>query len=498
MNNPEDANMAIGYSADIRSSSHGPLIERTIKALIDGKWHGALPETPDVRLSLKNSGDGFHHKIGTQAASAFPARPNRYHLYVSYACPWAHRTIIYRKLKALKNVVSMSVLHPRWAGPGGWYFADDQRSTIDHCGGRRYLYEVYQAAQRDYTGRVTVPVLWDRKKETIVNNQSGEIIRILNTAFDSWGDTSVDFYPADLRSEIDALNAWLIPSICAAVYKVGFASNQAIYDQAIVSLFEALDEVEKRLSRQPCLLGRRITESDWHLFATLCRFDAVYFGAMKCNLRRLIDYPALCDYTRRIYQLPGVADTVRFDHIKQHYYDAIGEIDPTIVPHGPQSDYRNTRGPGVDAEGTGSDRHETSPDLFLKEVHSLHEYLEHWMKGEVSDQKRGPLRLENALADDFLVIHPGGNREGKSDVIRNFARAYGEKSADYALQIKDPSVRMLADGVALVTYTESHRGEPGRTRLSSALLRQRPDRESLQWLFLQETYASGSGTDRHG
>ena len=482
--------MAIEIFPDARHTGHQPRHKRTIKLLIDGNWHGDLEERPEIRQLLANTRGGFRDHVTADESSAFPAEANRYHLYVSYACPWAHRTIIYRKLKRLENVISMSVLHPRWAGPGGWRFVDTPPGTIDHVNRRRYLYEVYQAAKPDYTGRVTVPVLWDRQRQTIVNNQSGEIIRMLNSAFDAWGDASVDFYPADLRSQIDELNAWLIPNICAAVYRVGFADSQDAYDSAIVSLFESLDDVEQRLSRQPYLLGERPTESDWHLFATLCRFDAAYFGALKCNLRRLVDYPALSDYTRRMQNIPGVAETVRFDQIKRHYYDAIGEVDPTIVPLGPAIDYSHRNLANAAVDGVGQSAPPGSADPFVTEVLELHEYLENWLKGEVPDRERGPERLAAALAEDFFVIHPTGTRERKADVVRNFASAYGEKSADYALEISDVSVRVLGDGMCLATYRESHRDDPGRTRLSSALLRRRSDRKSIEWLFLQETFVS--------
>jgi putative glutathione S-transferase len=233
----------------------------------------------------------------------------------------------------------MSVLHPRWAA-NGWEFGDTPMSTVDRVAGRHYLYEVYQAAKPDFTGKVTVPVLWDKKTATIVNNESGEIIRMLNSAFDAWGDASIDFYPDDLPDEISSMNAFVLDKVCNGVYKAGFATTQSAYDRAVQELFEALDALEELLSQQLYLLGERITESDWHLFCTLCRFDAVYYGALKCNLKRLIDYPALSAYTHRIYNLPFVAETVKMDHIKQHYYDDLKAGNPTIVPVGPAIDFR--------------------------------------------------------------------------------------------------------------------------------------------------------------
>lgn len=317
---------------------------RRIKALMDGTWHGSLVETPEVRETLSRAaGQRFRGRVSATGDGEFPAEAGRYHLYVSYACPWAHRAILYRRLKRLDDVISMSVLHPRWAGPDGWRFVDGPLSTVDHAGGRGFLHEVYRAARPDYTGRVTVPVLWDKRTSTIVNNESAEIIRMLNSAFDRWGDPAVDFYPQELRTEIESVNAWILPSVCRGVYAAGFATTQAAYDTAVRQLFESLDRLERRLEGQPYLCGSVATESDWHLFATLCRFDAAYVGALKCNLRRLIDFPALSAYTRRLHEWPGVAETVRIDHVTQHYYDAIDEIDRTIVPVGPDVDYRTHR-----------------------------------------------------------------------------------------------------------------------------------------------------------
>jgi putative glutathione S-transferase len=312
-----------------------------IKALVRGVWHPSIEDTPALQAEFANHSERFRRWVTGDASSGYPAEAGRSRLYVSYACPWAHRTNLYRKLKGLEDVVALSVLHPRRGGPEGWSFGDTELSTIDHAGNRRHLHEIYRAAAPDYSGRVSVPVLWDEATSTIVSNESADIIRMLNTAFDGvGGDPAVDFYPEELREDIDRLNAILLPKVCSGVYRAGFARTQAAHDQAVGDLFATLNMLERRLADgRHFLLGERITECDWHLFATLCRFDVAYHGALKCNLRRLIDYPALSAYTRRLHETPGVAETVRFDHIKRHYYDAIGDINPTIVPRGPAVDY---------------------------------------------------------------------------------------------------------------------------------------------------------------
>ncbi|MEI2578547.1 glutathione S-transferase family protein [Scytonema sp. PRP1] len=330
-------NNALTSSNDKQQKSFG-----LIKTLINGVWYNDISDTPELlHMRQQEKQHWFRNWVTADGSSGFLAQAGRYHLYVSYACPWAHRTILYRQLKGLQNVISMSVVHPRWAGANGWEFGDTPISTVDHVANRRYLYEVYQAAKPDFTGKVTVPVLWDKKTKTIVNNESGEIIRMLNSAFDAWGDASVNFYPDNLRSEIETMNAFVLDKVCNGVYKAGFASTQEAYDKAVQELFQALDTLLERLSQQLYLLGDRITESDLHLFCTLCRFDAVYYGALKCNLKRLIDYPALSAYTQRIYNLPSVAATVKMDHIKQHYYDDLKAGNPAIVPVGPAIDFRN-------------------------------------------------------------------------------------------------------------------------------------------------------------
>lgn len=318
-----------------------------VRGLIDGRWHPALAPGDPRTERLRNRPSRYRDWItpdgspGPAGQRAYPAEPGRYHLYVSRACPWAHRTILYRRLKGLEDTVSMSVLHPRMAGEHSWTFDDDSPfSTRDHLYGSDHLHQVYTRGDPSATTIVTVPMLWDRERETIVNRESGDIIRMLEGSFDAWGDPSVHFRPADFTDDIERMNAFVLRRICAAVYRVGFASDQAAYDREVGDLFRALEALEIRLSRQPWLLGDRITESDWHLFCTLVRFDIAYHGALRCNLRRLIDLPALTEYTRRLYEQPGVAGTVDFEAIRLHYFDDHAEIDRRIVPAGPAEDFR--------------------------------------------------------------------------------------------------------------------------------------------------------------
>ena len=269
----------------------------------------------------------------------FKAVPGRYHLYVSLACPWAHRTLIFRVLKKLEDIISVSVVH-HFMGENGWTFKAEDGATGDTLYGLEYLHQIYAKANPAYSGRVSVPVLWDKKQETIVNNESSEIIRMLNCAFDQWSDSSLDFYPPALRAEIDKINALVYPAINNGVYRAGFATTQAAYEEAFNELFSALDTIEERLSKQRYLVGERITEADWRLFTTLVRFDPVYVGHFKCNLRRIADYPNLSNYLRDLYQVPGVSGTVNLHHIKAHYYGSHKSINPTgIVPVGPELDY---------------------------------------------------------------------------------------------------------------------------------------------------------------
>lgn len=314
--------------------------------LVDGVWQDRWYDTKSTGGRFKRQDSRFRNWItadgdaGPSGEGGFAAEPGRYHLYVSLACPWAHRTLIFRKLKGLEDTISVDVVHHAM-GEFGWVFDPEVTdATPDTVNGKQRLYEVYLAAKPDYTGRVTVPVLWDKNRQTIVNNESSEIIRMLNSAFDGLGAEDADFYPEDLRADIDEINAEVYPNVNNGVYKAGFATSQEAYEEAVLALFKTLDALEERLSRQRYLAGDRLTEADWRLFTTLVRFDAVYVAHFKCNLRRIDDYPNLSNYLRDLYQVPGVADTVNFTHIKHHYFGSHGTINPTgVVPVGPELDY---------------------------------------------------------------------------------------------------------------------------------------------------------------
>ena len=281
---------------------------------------------------------------GPGGEAGFAAEPGRYHLYVSYACPWAHRTLIFRALKGLEDVISVSVVHPLMPAES-WLFGEYPGATEDHVNKASYLYENYIKADPGFNGLVTVPVLWDKKQQTIVNNESSEIIRMLNSAFDAFGNADVDLYPEALREEIDEINDPVYNNINNGVYRAGFAQTQEAYDRAFDRLFNTMDELEEKLSRQRYLVGNQITEADWRLFTTLVRFDAVYYNHFKTNKKRLIEYPNLWAYTRELYQVPGVAETVNMDHIKYHYFASHRSINPTgIVPKGPQIDFMQAHG----------------------------------------------------------------------------------------------------------------------------------------------------------
>ncbi|WP_126454987.1 glutathione S-transferase family protein [Sulfuriflexus mobilis] len=276
---------------------------------------------------------------GPSGEGGFRAEPGRYHLYISHACPWAHRTLIFRALKKLEEIISISVVHP-YMGKQGWTFAEYPGATADSENGFDYLHEVYALAEPDYSGIVTVPVLWDKQRKTIVNNESSEIIRMLNSAFDEWADTRVDLYPDELRDDIDTINAFIYDNINNGVYRTGFSTTQDSYEKNLERLFNALDKIEYHLKHQRYLVGEHITEADWRLFTTLLRFDPVYVGHFKCNLRRIMDYPNLSNYLRDLYQHPGIASTTNMEHIKVHYYTSHDSINPTgIVPKGPVLDY---------------------------------------------------------------------------------------------------------------------------------------------------------------
>ncbi|HEV2501574.1 MAG TPA: glutathione S-transferase family protein [Mesorhizobium sp.] len=313
--------------------------------LVDGKWQDRWYDTNSSGGRFERSQSQWRDWITVDGRPAegrsrgFKAEPNRYHLYVSLACPWAHRTLILRMLKKLEAVISVSVVHHLML-ENGWTFQAEDGATGDTLYGLNFLHQIYTRADPAYSGRVTVPVLWDKKEQTIVSNESSEIIRMLNSAFNEWGDAAADFYPSVLQSEIDAVNAQVYGAVNNGVYKAGFAENQAAYEEAFAELFAALDVLEARLSRQRYLVGEHITEADWRLFTTLVRFDPVYVGHFKCNLRRIADYPNLSNYLRDLYQVPGVAQTVDMRHIKAHYYASHRNINPTgIIPLGPQVDH---------------------------------------------------------------------------------------------------------------------------------------------------------------
>jgi putative glutathione S-transferase len=318
-----------------------------MKLLIDGVWYSIPPDTlKSPTAASRKFSLPFCNYVTADGSSGFKAESDRYHLYVSYACPWAHRTILLRKLKKLEDVISMSVLDPDWGSPNGWVFTNRPDCTPDIVNGCEYLHQVYTLAKPDYTGKVTVPVLWDKRLRTIVNNESADIIRMLNSEFDAFGDASVDFYQQTLRAEIDRMNAFVLEEVNAGVYRAGFASSQAAYDLAVDSLFDALDSLNEHLHHNRYLVGNRLTEADLRLFVTLVRFDVVYYGALNCNLRRLVDYPNLWEYTRRIYHISGVTETVKLDHIKRHYYDTYeGTINRRIVPKGPLIDFGSSPDP---------------------------------------------------------------------------------------------------------------------------------------------------------
>jgi len=311
--------------------------------LVDGVWQDDVSRTKDghfIRPATRYRNwvtpDG---SAGPSGEGGYAAEAGRYHLYVSLSCPWAHRTIIFRKLKALENVISMSTVSPDML-KDGWTFNVSEGSSGDTSNGKSKLSEVYLLADPRYTGRVSVPVLWDKKRKTIVNNESSEIIRMLNSAFDAFTNVHTDYYPAPLRAQIDKFNDLIYPNINNGVYRAGFATSQAAYEQAFRNVFDALEEIEQTLSQQRYLVGNTLTEADWRLFCTLIRFDAVYYSHFKCNWRHIYEYPNLSNYLRDLYQVPGVAETVSIEQIKRHYYGSQRQVNPTgVVPVGPQLDF---------------------------------------------------------------------------------------------------------------------------------------------------------------
>jgi len=313
--------------------------------LVDGEWKDKWYDTDKNDGKFKRSESQFRNWLtadgspGPDGQQGFPAERNRYHLYVSYACPWAHRTLILRAVKGLEDMIDVS--YTDWyMGENGWHFDGKDDFVCDKIYGFDYLYQLYLKADKNYSGRVTVPVLWDKKTETIVSNESAEIIRMLNRAFYDLGAEKGDYYPENLRTQIDTLNQRIYETVNNGVYKAGFATKQTAYEAAVEPLFETLDFLEDILSQKRFLTGDKITEADWRLFTTLYRFDAVYHYHFKCNIRRLTDYPNLWNYTRDLYQQPGIAQTTNMDHVKHHYYVSHDMVNPTqIVPVGPELDF---------------------------------------------------------------------------------------------------------------------------------------------------------------
>jgi glutathionyl-hydroquinone reductase len=303
--------------------------------LVDGKWDAAANKRNDKDGRFVRKDSAFRNRVTADGSSGFKAEAGRYHLYVAYSCPWAHRTLIFRRLKGLDSAISIAV-----AVPGdrheGWAFGDYPGAIPDAANGFTHLHQAYTASEPGYTGSVTVPVLWDKKERVIVNNESAEIIRMLNSAFGAVTRDEHDYYPAALRPEIDRVNDLVYRTVNNGVYRCGFAQSQAAYDEAFDALFATLDEMEARLARQRYLVGNRLTEADWRLFCTLIRFDVVYYAHFKCNARTIASYPNLSNYLRELYQVPGVAETVNFPHIVHGYYSIEG-LNPTgIIPRGPR------------------------------------------------------------------------------------------------------------------------------------------------------------------
>ena len=313
--------------------------------LIKGEWYDHWYDTKYNNGEFIREDSQFLNWItpdgsrGPSGISGFPAEPGRYQLYVSLACPWAHRTLIFRKLKSLEDIISVSIVHPHMLD-NGWVFDDWKGETGDNLYGYKCLHQLYTRAKPEYSGRVTVPILWDSKLETIVSNESSEIIRMFNSAFNEFTPEKTDFYPENLVDEINLINANIYQNLNNGVYRCGFATTQKAYQSAFTKLFDCLNEIESKLSKQRYLLGETITEADWRLFTTLVRFDAVYFTHFKTNKHRIHDYLELSGYVRDLFQQPGIAETVNMEHIKQHYYYSHNTINPfRIVPEGPKLNF---------------------------------------------------------------------------------------------------------------------------------------------------------------
>ena len=321
--------------------------------LVKGEWHDEWYDTAATDGEFVRDTSKFRDWVtpdgapGPTGEGGFPAESGRYHLYVCYACPWAHRALIFRALKGLTPHIDISAVHPDMLSDGWTFETDFPGATGDRLYGLPFLRDIYLRADPQVSGRVTVPVLWDKQRETIVSNESADIIRMFNSAFDGLTGDTADFWPADLRDEIETLNSRIYDTINNGVYKAGFATTQKAYDAAVVPLFESLDWVEGLLAHNRYLTGDRVTEADWRLFTTILRFDAVYHGHFKCNRRRIVDYPNLWGWARELYQWPGVAETVHFDHITRHYYYSHDTINPhRIVPIGPDIDWTSPHGRG--------------------------------------------------------------------------------------------------------------------------------------------------------
>ena len=313
--------------------------------LEDGVWKDVWYDTKSTGGRFKRSTSSFRNWVtkdgsaGPSGDGGFKAEAGRYHLYVSLACPWAHRTLIFRELMGLQDAITVDVVDYHM-GENGWEFKKRDGATGDSLMGKDYLHQVYTEADPHYTGRVTVPALWDKQKKTIVSNESAEIIRMFNSAFAEIADPKApDFYPEELQGEIDEINDLVYNTVNNGVYKAGFATEQEVYEENVAALFDTLDKIEDRLKAQRYLVGEKLTEADWRLFTTLVRFDPVYVGHFKCNIRRIADYPNLYGYMRELYQMPGIAGTVNFKHIQHHYYGSHDTINPNgIVPVGPAMD----------------------------------------------------------------------------------------------------------------------------------------------------------------
>src|SRR3990172_2816805 len=305
-----------------------------------------FPNEQSEAGEFKRQADAFRQSVTAGGSSGYPAEAGRYHLYVSWACPWAHRTIIVRKLKKLEDVIGMTVVDPI-RDERGWAFREGPGHASDPVNGFRFLSEAYTATDPNYRGRVTVPVLWDTVTKRIVTNSDDDLMRMFNSAFNRFTESPLDLYPEGRRAEIDELNAFIYENVNDGLYQAGFATSQNVYERAVRRLFDGLDTLETRLSTLRSLLGPRLVETDWRLFVTLVRFDAVYHGHFKCNIRRMIDYPNLFGYLKNLYQHEGISDTVNFYHIKRHYYMTHADINPTrIVPLGPAQDLTAPHGRG--------------------------------------------------------------------------------------------------------------------------------------------------------